>query len=73
MQSGDFFDMKDAPWQEIPVTSDATDAEAKAARDKLQSALDSMIAQDPNKDAATPPAPVAPQQREKKKKKQKNS
>lgn len=73
MQSGDFFDMKDAPWQEIPVTSDATDAEAKAARDKLQSALDSMIAQDPNKDAATPPAPVAPQQLEKKKKKQKNS
>ncbi|MFM7518818.1 MAG: sulfatase-like hydrolase/transferase [Pirellula sp.] len=70
MQSGDFFDMKDAPWQEIPVTTDATDTEAKAARDKLHRALYGMIAQDPNKDAATPPAPVSPQQREKKKKKQ---
>lgn len=73
MQSGDFFDMKDAPWQEIPVAPDATDAEAKAAREKLQAVLDGLIAQDSNKDAATTPAPVTTQQSAKKKKKQKSS
>ncbi|HAC92030.1 MAG TPA: hypothetical protein DCF63_15605 [Planctomycetaceae bacterium] len=67
--TGDFFDMKDAPWQEIPVTTDATDAEAKTARDKLKTALHGMIAQDPNKDAAAKPAPATAEQPAKKKKK----
>jgi arylsulfatase A len=46
-QAGDFFDMKDAPWREIPVAGDTTDAEAQAARARLKTALDGMIAQDP--------------------------
>jgi hypothetical protein len=72
-QSGDFFDMKDAPWREIPVNPDTTDAETMVARGRLKSALDGMIAQDPNIDAATLPAQVEPQQPQKKKKKQKKS
>ena len=36
---GQFFDMKNAPWQQIPVPADTSDAEAKAARAKLQAAL----------------------------------
>jgi arylsulfatase A len=36
---GQFFDMKDAPWKQIPVPADTSDAEAKAARVKLQAAL----------------------------------
>jgi arylsulfatase A len=72
-QSGDFFDMKDAPWREIPVNPDTTDAETMVARGRLKSALDGMIAQDPNIDAATLPAQVEPQQPQNKKKKQKKS
>ena len=36
---GQLFDMKDAPWQQIPVPADTSDAEAKDARAKLQAAL----------------------------------
>ena len=39
---GEFFDMKDAPWQQIPVPADTSDADAKAARAKLQAALDGL-------------------------------
>jgi arylsulfatase A len=56
-QAGDFFDMKDAPWQELPVSTDTTDLEAKSARSRLQAALDGMIAQDPIKDSAAQPTP----------------
>jgi arylsulfatase A len=70
-QSGDFFDMKDAPWQEIPVPADTTDSEAKAARSRLQTALDGMLAQDPNNastvNPATPPATEKPAKKKKQK------
>jgi arylsulfatase A len=46
-QAGDFFDMKDAPWREIPVAGDTTDAEAQAARARLKTALDGILAQSP--------------------------
>ena len=36
---GQLFDMEDAPWKQIPVPADTSDAEAKAARVKLQAAL----------------------------------
>lgn len=68
--AGDFFDMTEAPWREIPVSTDTPNAEAKAARARLQSALDSLVAQDPNKDsamkAATPPATEKPAKKKKK-------
>jgi arylsulfatase A len=70
-QAGDFFDMKDAPWREIAVPADTTDPEAKAARSRLQSALDGMLAQDPNKESAgkrdTSPATEQPAKTKKKK------
>jgi len=37
---GELFDMKDAPFQEIPVPADTTDAKAIAARTALQQVLD---------------------------------
>jgi arylsulfatase A len=61
-QSGDFFDMKDAPWQELPVAADRTDSEATAARVRLQAALDGMLAQDPNKNAANATASATTEQ-----------
>ena len=39
---GEFFDMKEAPYQQIPVPADTTDAEAKTAKTKLQAALDTL-------------------------------
>jgi hypothetical protein len=39
--------MKDAPWREIPVAGDTTDAEAQAARERLKTALDGILAQSP--------------------------
>jgi arylsulfatase A len=44
--AGDFFDMRDAPWSEISVPADTTDPEAKAARVRMQIALDDLVAQD---------------------------
>jgi hypothetical protein len=44
--AGEFFDMRDAPWSEVPVPADTADVDAKAARSRLQTALDSVIAQD---------------------------
>jgi arylsulfatase A-like enzyme len=39
---GELFDMSDAPWRQIPVLADTSDAEAKAARAGLQAALDGL-------------------------------
>jgi len=55
-QAGDFFDMQDAPWREIPVAAATADAEARAARSRLTIALDGMIAQD----TAPPPGLPGP-------------
>jgi len=73
-QAGGFFDMKDAPWQEIPVSADTTDPEAKAARSRLQTVLDGILAQDPNKDstAKRDTSPATEKPAKKKKKKQQN-
>jgi arylsulfatase A len=43
---GELFDMKEAPFREIPVAADSDDAEAKAARKRLQAVLDNLKAQD---------------------------
>jgi arylsulfatase A len=37
---GDMFDLSQAPFKEIPVTPDAKDSEANAARKTLQAVLD---------------------------------
>ncbi len=37
---GELFDLKNAPFEEIPVAADTTDADAIASRKKLQAALD---------------------------------
>jgi arylsulfatase A len=57
---GELFDMKDAPYGEILVAKESEDADAKAARVKLQAALDRVIADDPNR--------AAPARQKKKKK-----
>jgi len=49
---GELFDMKDAPYQQIPVPADSTDAEAKAARTRLQTVLDQMRQEDETKTTA---------------------
>lgn len=59
-QAGDLFDMRDAPWGEIPVAAATADVEAQAARSRLQAALDGLIAQDPSPPAG-PPEPVREQ------------
>ncbi len=41
-QSGELFDMKDAPFVEKPVAADSKDAEARAGREKLQKVLDTL-------------------------------
>ncbi|HUT35514.1 MAG TPA: sulfatase-like hydrolase/transferase [Planctomycetota bacterium] len=41
-ESGQLFDMKDAPFREIPVAADDADPEAAAARKALQAALDTL-------------------------------
>ena len=43
---GQFFDMSDAPFRQIAVTAGPGDAEAKAARLKLQATLDSLKSDD---------------------------
>ena len=45
---GEFFDMKEAPHRQIPVAADTSDADAKAARMKLQAALDGPLMEDPH-------------------------
>lgn len=39
---GEFFDMKDAPWAQVSVPMEGASGEAKAAREKLQAALDGL-------------------------------
>jgi arylsulfatase A len=51
---GEMFDLKDAPFKEIPVASDTTDAAAKAARTSLQAVLDEHPAAPANPKAQTP-------------------
>lgn len=46
MGNGKFFDMREAPHRQIPVAPDAMDADAKAAREKLQLALNDLKSQD---------------------------
>ena len=41
-QSGELFSMKDAPFVEALIPKDSTDAEAQAARKRLQTALDAL-------------------------------
>jgi arylsulfatase A len=48
---GALFDLKEAPFRELPVPADATDPGAAAARTKLQAALDSLH------DESGPPIP----------------
>ena len=60
---GGFFDLKDAPFEELPVAGDTTDTAALAARKKLQAVLDTHkaapwdgTARPPGKPAAKGPA-----------------
>lgn len=41
-ESGELFDMKEAPFKELAVPADSTDPEAMAARKQLQAALDQL-------------------------------
>ncbi len=41
-QAGDLFDMKEAPFEEKPVSADAQDSTAVAARKRLQTVLDTL-------------------------------
>ena len=49
---GDFFDMKEAPFREISVSTDSASADAQAARAKLQSVLDDLVSQDKSEGSA---------------------
>jgi arylsulfatase A len=49
---GLFYDMKEAPFKEIPVPNSTKDPEAIAGREKLQATLNAIIAQDTNYAAA---------------------
>lgn len=61
---GEMFDLKDAPFNEIPVPNDTTDAEAVAARKTLQEILDKHPAA-----AKTGPAGPRPKQKQRNKRK----
>jgi arylsulfatase A len=50
--TGEFFDMREAPHQQIAVAPDTSDPEAKAARAKLQAALDTLRADSVTADGA---------------------
>lgn len=47
--AGDFFDMQDAPFREIPVLAAHADPSAQSARQRLQAILDNLLAQDQHK------------------------
>ena len=59
---GEMFDLKDAPFNEIPVPNDTTDAEAVAARKTLQEILDKHP-------AAAKAGPDGPKQKQRNKRK----
>jgi arylsulfatase A len=46
---GQFFDMQDAPFHEIPMPAEAADASARTAREQLKAVLDKLLAQDEHK------------------------
>jgi arylsulfatase A len=45
-EKGELFDLKEAPFKELAVAADTSDAEAKAGREKLKAVLDDIISQD---------------------------
>jgi arylsulfatase A len=57
---GKLFDLKEAPFQELAVSADTTDPDAKAGREKLHAVLSDLQSQDPG--------PPTPRQDEKRKK-----
>lgn len=67
---GEVFDMKEAPFKEIAVAKDTTDADAVAARAHLQEVLNGLV----NKNAAPDKAEPAPEKKGKRaRKKEKNN
>jgi len=46
-QAGELFDMKEAPYKEIPVPAGTTDPEAVAARKQLQETIESLVGKNP--------------------------
>ena len=54
---GELFDMKEAPFKEIPVAKDTTDADAVAARQHLQETLDKLLGPASNSPTVQPPRP----------------
>lgn len=66
-ESGDLFDMAEAPFVEKPVPADTKDPEAAAGRKKLQAALDKL-----NPAAGKQSKPPLTQDQEKKKQRRKN-
>ena len=63
--TGELFDMKEAPFNEIAVPADTTDAEAAAARKRLQDILTGLVGAAP---AAESPGKDKPRKRAKRKK-----
>ncbi len=63
-QAGELFDMKDAPFVEKPVPADTQDADALAARKRLQAVLDNL---NPAAGKIAPPPPEKGARREKRK------
>lgn len=62
--TGEFFDLKNAPFEEITVPADTTDPDAKAGREKLQAVLSDLKSQDTTTDTA----PAKEKKRDRKKK-----
>jgi arylsulfatase A len=67
--TGEFFDLKEAPFKEIAVAADNADADAKAGRERLQAVLADLKSQD-TITGDTPPRQKKKDKAEKKKKKQ---
>ena len=44
--TGEMFDLKEAPFKELPVAADAADPSAKSGRERLQAVLDDLKSQD---------------------------
>ncbi|HMC97754.1 MAG TPA: sulfatase-like hydrolase/transferase, partial [Flavobacteriales bacterium] len=65
---GALFDLKEAPFKEIAVTTDTSDADAKAARQKLQGVLDDLKAQDTDNTAVVKKRDKAKKKEDRKKK-----
>lgn len=69
--TGDLFDLKEAPFQELAVAADSADPDAKAGRDKLQAVLADIKAQDTI--TGDTPARDKSKKKDKKKKKKKQA